>query len=60
MTLPLDATSIAFVVTAEVQSVVAVDLHTHLLPPTHGALCLWGVDELLTYVSNKYQMRKLT
>jgi hypothetical protein len=60
MTLPLDATSIAFVVTAEVQSVVAVDLHTHLLPPTHGALCLWGIDELLTYVSNKYQMRKLT
>ena len=27
----------------------AVDLHTHLLPPTHGALCLWGIDELLTY-----------
>eukprot|EP00536_Pseudo-nitzschia_multiseries_P018301 jgi/Psemu1/248653/estExt_Genewise1.C_23640008 len=27
----------------------AIDLHTHLLPPTHGALCLWGIDELLTY-----------
>lgn len=26
-----------------------VDLHTHLFPPSHGALMLWGVDELLTY-----------
>jgi hypothetical protein len=26
-----------------------IDLHTHLLPPSHGALCLWGIDELLTY-----------
>mmetsp|Transcript_21113 Transcript_21113/g.44367 ORF Transcript_21113/g.44367 Transcript_21113/m.44367 type:complete len:151 (-) Transcript_21113:1391-1843(-) len=25
------------------------DLHTHLLPPTHGALCPWGIDELLTF-----------
>ena len=25
------------------------DLHTHLFPPSHGALMLWGVDELLTY-----------
>lgn len=25
------------------------DLHTHLFPPTFGDLCLWGVDELITY-----------
>jgi hypothetical protein len=23
-----------------------VDLHTHLFPPTHGALMLWGIDDL--------------
>ena len=43
--------SIDDVVTSEVQSGLAVDLHTHLLPPSHGPLCLWGIDELLTYVS---------
>jgi hypothetical protein len=26
-----------------------VDLHTHLFPPSHGQLMLWGIDELLTY-----------
>lgn len=41
------------VVTAEVQGALVIDLHTHLLPPSHGALCLWGIDELLTYVSKK-------
>ena len=25
------------------------DIHTHLLPPSHGQLLLWGVDDLLTY-----------
>lgn len=25
------------------------DMHTHLFPPSFGALNLWGVDELLTY-----------
>ena len=25
------------------------DLHTHLFPPSFGDLCLWGVDELITY-----------
>jgi len=41
--------AIASVVCSEVASAEVVDLHTHLLPPTHGALCLWGIDELLTY-----------
>ncbi|HEY3269143.1 MAG TPA: glucuronate isomerase [Armatimonadota bacterium] len=26
-----------------------VDMHTHLFPPSFGALSLWGIDELLTY-----------
>ncbi len=25
------------------------DIHTHLFPPAHGDLLLWGIDELLTY-----------
>jgi hypothetical protein len=25
------------------------DVHTHLFPPSHGDLLLWGVDEVLTY-----------
>ncbi len=25
------------------------DIHTHLFPPAHGDLLLWGPDELLTY-----------
>ena len=32
-----------------VRDVEAIDVHTHLLPPTHGNLLLWGIDELLTY-----------
>ncbi len=26
-----------------------VDIHTHLYPPNFGGLCLWGIDELVTY-----------
>jgi hypothetical protein len=26
-----------------------IDLHTHLFPPEHDDLFLWGIDELLTY-----------
>ena len=29
--------------------VTATDIHTHLFPPAHGKLLLWGIDELLTY-----------
>lgn len=25
------------------------DIHTHLFPPSHGKMLLWGVDELVTY-----------
>ena len=40
---------IASVVLSEVRGQRVIDLHTHLLPPSHGSLCLWGIDELLTY-----------
>ena len=32
-----------------VDETVITDIHTHLFPPGHGKLLLWGVDELLTY-----------
>jgi hypothetical protein len=60
MRVPIDPDSIADVVTSEVQSVIAIDLHTHLLPPTHGPLCLWGIDELLTYVCIEHRDEKGT
>lgn len=28
---------------------VSVDLHTHLFPPSHGSLCLYGIDAMLAY-----------
>jgi len=45
----LDQHSIADVVRNEVCSVEVIDVHTHLLPASHGKLMLWGIDELLTY-----------
>ena len=42
-------TDIYSVVFSDVRGQQVIDLHTHLLPPSHGALCLWGIDELLTY-----------
>jgi hypothetical protein len=41
------------VVVSEVASTEVIDLHTHLLPPSHGSLCCWGFDELLTYVCSQ-------
>ncbi|TDH74250.1 hypothetical protein CCR75_001439 [Bremia lactucae] len=32
-----------------VASVQVIDVHTHLFPPSHGNLMLWGINELLTY-----------
>eukprot|EP00966_Prymnesium_polylepis_P029436 683917-Prymnesium_polylepis.1 len=37
------------VVRRYVNAVEAIDVHTHLLPPTHANLLLFGIDELLTY-----------
>jgi mannitol-1-phosphate/altronate dehydrogenase len=46
---PVALEEVATVIASEVAGVETIDLHTHLLPPTHGPLCLWGIDELLTY-----------
>src|SRR5678815_4962877 len=32
-----------------VNSAPVADAHTHLFPPEFSELCLWGIDELLTY-----------
>jgi hypothetical protein len=32
-----------------VQTTPVVDIHTHVFPPEFGAMCLSGIDELLTY-----------
>lgn len=32
-----------------VNSTPVMDVHTHLFPPEFNELCLWGIDELLTY-----------
>ena len=45
----LQREEIAGVVAHHVQHVQAIDMHTHLLPPSHGSLLLYGVDHLLTY-----------
>ena len=49
MKIGLKESDVSSVVYAEVKCQQVIDLHTHLLPPSHGALCLWGIDELLTY-----------
>ncbi len=43
------AGSLASFARQAVADVTVTDIHTHLFPPTHGELLLWGVDELLTY-----------
>ena len=45
----LSLESLPEIVARHVNNVEAIDVHTHLLPPTHAALLLYGVDELLTY-----------
>ena len=47
---PLDAVStVEASVRDAVRTVRITDIHTHLFPPSHDRLLLWGVDELLTY-----------
>lgn len=45
----LTADTIGEAVRKEVHDVEVIDVHTHLLPASHGDLMLWGIDELLTY-----------
>lgn len=49
MTAPHDAASLETFVRKAVADVTVTDVHTHLFPPSHGSLLLWGVDELITY-----------
>ncbi len=44
-----DANELASAVRKAVETVVVTDVHTHLFPPSHGDLLLWGADEVLTY-----------
>lgn len=44
-----DVESLEIEVRRAVADVTVSDIHTHLFPPSHGKLLLWGVDELLTY-----------
>ncbi|MBL7133069.1 MAG: glucuronate isomerase [Phycisphaerae bacterium] len=44
-----DVESLESEVRRAVEDVTVTDIHTHLFPPSHGNLLLWGVDELLTY-----------
>jgi len=45
----LDAAALESAVRKAVAETDITDIHTHLFPPSHGDLLLWGVDELLTY-----------
>ena len=53
MTSALTLGTLPDVVRRHVTDVQAIDMHTHLLPPSHGQgkdrLLLFGIDELLTY-----------
>lgn len=49
MGLPISPECVPATVLSEVAAAEVIDLHTHILPPTHGSLYLWGIDELLTY-----------
>jgi len=40
---------IKIMVETAVRETPVTDMHTHLVPPSFGPLCLWGIDELLTY-----------
>ena len=40
---------VRFAAVTAAQEVTITDIHTHLFPPSHGDMLLWGVDELLTY-----------
>jgi hypothetical protein len=44
-----DRTALKHQVELAVQSTPVIDVHTHLFPPRFGGICLYGIDELLTY-----------
>lgn len=46
---PLSAAQISSTVQEALSTIPFIDIHTHLFAPGFGKLCLWGIDELLTY-----------
>jgi len=44
-----DKAALTAAVRKAVETTVITDVHTHLFPPSHGDLLLWGADEILTY-----------
>jgi len=44
-----DTAAVESAVRQAVAKTAITDIHTHLFPPSHGKMLLWGVDELLTY-----------
>ena len=42
-------TDLPEIVSTAISNCQVIDLHTHLFPPEHNNLLLWGIDELLTY-----------
>ena len=44
-----DTASLETAVRDAVANVRITDVHTHLFPPSHDGLLLWGIDDLLTY-----------
>ncbi len=49
MTPLTDAAALEAFVRKTVAETTFTDIHTHLFPPAHGGLLLWGADEVLTY-----------
>ncbi|MGI6284587.1 glucuronate isomerase [Neomoorella humiferrea] len=45
----INEADVAAVVARVVEEVQVTDIHTHLYPPGFGDMCLYGLDELLTY-----------
>jgi len=45
----VSANDLQRVVEESVQQTPVIDIHTHLYPPSFVGLCLWGIDELVTY-----------
>ena len=45
----LSPANLPALVNAAVSECQVIDLHTHLFPPSHAELLLWGIDDLLTY-----------
>jgi hypothetical protein len=44
-----DPVALESAVRQTVAGVTVSDIHTHLFPPSHGKLLLWGIDELLVF-----------